>query len=438
MANLLIQNVTYEFLELVRKKAYASGTTMGKYCASVLVPEMKQEKAFQTKEEIREKERLWAKFPKQRTRPLKSFVEGVKETPKVRQSRAQFKMPKWSKEKLLKFAEAEPGGLMACSPELLTELKEAAKTDAGVALTLRLAGVELGTPVPNEVPTPGSDAAFNPYECPDCCEAMKHAYSDATTPGFFYDRCEKHRKLPVGTPDIRNAVGVVTVQEMSIEEAKRRFPNAEVVNLPTSEFVCINCGLPEAGHVGDKLYCNNSFDPDFRFTPKSRSVLRRVAAQKGEPAPEFVNGTSYLKKAPPTGTVEAVGKIIEGVLSGASEVDRCANGNSGVRTQGVYPGDAQSARRGALDSAGPDVGSERGQDVAGGRNRERDQANTQRIAPAVKGKPLKSTVVAKVKAKVGAELKPASQISAPIPDSGKVCKQCGGMRGLHQKGCGKK
>jgi hypothetical protein len=30
--------------------------------------------------------------------------------------------------------------------------------------------------------------------CADCREAMRHAYSDATTPGFFYDRCERHRK----------------------------------------------------------------------------------------------------------------------------------------------------------------------------------------------------------------------------------------------------
>ena len=69
---------------------------------------------------------------------------------------------------------------------------------------------------------------FNPYSCADCRAAMKHAYSDATTPGFFYDRCEKHRVLPVETPDIRNAVGVVTTEEMTIEEAKRRFPGVEI------------------------------------------------------------------------------------------------------------------------------------------------------------------------------------------------------------------
>ncbi|HTF63897.1 MAG TPA: hypothetical protein VK638_14505 [Edaphobacter sp.] len=29
--------------------------------------------------------------------------------------------------------------------------------------------------------------------CAECREAMRHAYSDATTPGFFNDRCEKVR-----------------------------------------------------------------------------------------------------------------------------------------------------------------------------------------------------------------------------------------------------
>lgn len=28
--------------------------------------------------------------------------------------------------------------------------------------------------------------------CEACQEAKRHAYSDATTPGFFYTRCEKH------------------------------------------------------------------------------------------------------------------------------------------------------------------------------------------------------------------------------------------------------
>jgi hypothetical protein len=30
-------------------------------------------------------------------------------------------------------------------------------------------------------------------QCKDCDEAAKHAYSDATTPGFFEPKCKKHR-----------------------------------------------------------------------------------------------------------------------------------------------------------------------------------------------------------------------------------------------------
>lgn len=57
-------------------------------------------------------------------------------------------------------------------------------------------------------------------DCPDCRKAAAHAYSDATTPGFFYTECEKHRQAGIG-----GAAGVVITQEMTIEEAKRRFPN---------------------------------------------------------------------------------------------------------------------------------------------------------------------------------------------------------------------
>lgn len=36
--------------------------------------------------------------------------------------------------------------------------------------------------------------------CKDCDDCARHAYSDATTPGFFYDKCEKHRLTPAAPP----------------------------------------------------------------------------------------------------------------------------------------------------------------------------------------------------------------------------------------------
>jgi hypothetical protein len=43
--------------------------------------------------------------------------------------------------------------------------------------------------------TPGRHVpAPREAECQDCLNAAKSAYSDATTPGLFYDKCEKHRK----------------------------------------------------------------------------------------------------------------------------------------------------------------------------------------------------------------------------------------------------
>lgn len=39
--------------------------------------------------------------------------------------------------------------------------------------------------------------AVCPNCCPDCQRAARHAYSDATTPGFFYDKCERHRAMEI-------------------------------------------------------------------------------------------------------------------------------------------------------------------------------------------------------------------------------------------------
>lgn len=56
-----------------------------------------------------------------------------------------FRMPEWSEERLKELADAEPSGLMACSPELLAEFKEIAKTDPAVAAVLERAGVQVGS-----------------------------------------------------------------------------------------------------------------------------------------------------------------------------------------------------------------------------------------------------------------------------------------------------
>ncbi len=36
---------------------------------------------------------------------------------------------------------------------------------------------------------------FPRNNCQDCKDCARHAYSDGTTPGFFYDKCEKHRRI---------------------------------------------------------------------------------------------------------------------------------------------------------------------------------------------------------------------------------------------------
>ena len=114
-----------------------------------------------------------------------------------------MRFPQWSIKQLKELADAEPGGLMACSPELLEVLKEAAKTDEGVAERLRYAGVQIP-----EISKAEHDGMMEQVvltidkelrmdaesDCLDCQAAKAHAYSDKTTPGFFYTECERHRK----------------------------------------------------------------------------------------------------------------------------------------------------------------------------------------------------------------------------------------------------
>jgi len=52
------------------------------------------------------------------------------------------KLPEWSLERAKQLADAEPGGLMACSPEILAELKILARADPAIAATLELAGIK--------------------------------------------------------------------------------------------------------------------------------------------------------------------------------------------------------------------------------------------------------------------------------------------------------
>jgi TolA-binding protein len=59
--------------------------------------------------------------------------------------------------------------------------------------------------------------------CSDCDEAAKHAYSDATTPGFFSPKCRKHRKADAAEAEMKR------IQELQerIAELERKIVSLE-------------------------------------------------------------------------------------------------------------------------------------------------------------------------------------------------------------------
>ena len=78
-----------------------------------------------------------------------------------------MKFPQWSEERMREMAETEPGGLMACSPELLGELKVLAGTDPAIAATLRAAGIDPKNVEKVVVPWAGSGRDIDPFNDED-------------------------------------------------------------------------------------------------------------------------------------------------------------------------------------------------------------------------------------------------------------------------------
>lgn len=98
--------------------------------------------------------------------------------------KAHARWPEWSEEKLRRLAEAEPGGLMACSPELLAEFKEAAKTNEDIRQTLRAAGVEVpdeqrgGDEQPGTLEVEGDDGQPDQGRAAGCVQPGSQSVSE--------------------------------------------------------------------------------------------------------------------------------------------------------------------------------------------------------------------------------------------------------------------
>lgn len=78
-----------------------------------------------------------------------------------------MKFPKWSEERMREMAEAEPGGLMVCSPEFLADLKVLAGDDPAIAATLRAAGIKLEHVEKVVAPWAGSGRDIDPFNNED-------------------------------------------------------------------------------------------------------------------------------------------------------------------------------------------------------------------------------------------------------------------------------
>jgi hypothetical protein len=127
---------------------------------------------------------------------------------------------------------------------------------AGMATAARAGGL-LAERLAIRLHTSFSDAqkilAMPPSECPDCIACKKHAYSDATTAGFFYTECTGHRVAAEVRKEMAN-MPIPEVPEAAfeilsrIQEMTQKNSGAVPPPLPISDAVDLRL------EVGDILY----------------------------------------------------------------------------------------------------------------------------------------------------------------------------------------
>lgn len=307
------------------------------------------------------------------------------------------------------------------------------------------------------------DKAKETANCPDCRKAAKHAYSDATTPGFFYDTCEKHRTPSISTThfaslnpgphllkdrkgntawcggpslckfcddgvpptgdhqakqveeiDPRHYAGFSTTQEMSIEEAKKRFPgfsegtridaafSGEPKNMepfrpaPSPVIFTSPDNYPWDG-FGEKPHPDETPKP-ISSTPENLEAVTDLGIR---PSEEFDLPWSESPEIP------------EGAIDGSQttetnpDVEAVGTGKKGNRAESLQPRDQG--------------GGKAGRKIRGVRQPEsgrRDPDPTQAISKVVNSK------------------EDVTRLLTPMKNL-KGCSECGGVNGMHQKGCKK-
>ena len=166
-----------------------------------------------------------------------------------------------------------------------------------------------------------STLAAEILNCPDCQAAKKHAYSDSTTPGFFYTECERHRRLlhplPVATradgEDIRTAAGAVITREVSVEEARKiaaGYPGLEVPDVTHDTHEATNAGRPQTRRDPEREA--SSVQPRDQGSSASRSF--ELDNQGKEEPGAIRRSQDHREDHPPSAQAEELAKTIPGVM----------------------------------------------------------------------------------------------------------------------------
>lgn len=318
-----------------------------------------------------------------------------------------------------------------------------------------------------------STLAVEIADCADCQAAKKHAYSDATTPGFFYTECTKHRQLLEGwkilesdefmAPNIDEIRAMISLgwlkehpnehwmlsdetvayahyNQMTADEAwcfqwhvaqyrKKQNPvNAERPSASAESSTSSTADLSKTGDVSKRL-------PDFDLVAaaeRNEDHTDEVEAITGidyTPGQPIVVHTNMVPRANVV-SMDALNEMKEQPTyrqSTPRSMEVHSDGLQGEAASGVQSRSESGSEKGEVLLHDRNSTRTRGTDKRG--NSKTPQGQTKKEIPAIPGVVRAKDLPPpeKPRSKQRAEAKKEARSTA--------CAACGALNGLHMKGC---
>jgi len=146
--------------------------------------------------------------------------------------------------------------------------------------------------------------AAGEQSCPDCERAAKHAHSDATTPGFFHDKCQKHRTASAPSRKQRRCEICQSQGHVTLDHGDARGYSHSVVPAPSEQEAsetCTHCSKPMPSAARFCLSCWNDLALNHTLAQTKISEQERALPHVQETRSLLAWALSYIAGLPDFG-----------------------------------------------------------------------------------------------------------------------------------------